>query len=130
MPSASDGTNFVAVGTNSTVLLQPRTSLAGIISGLAWTKESLATTNILNLAAVTYGNGRYVLGGQNALVFSSRNYGTSWPAQTKFTPLFKPYEVGGLAFNGGTSGILRRSPRLLKSTWECQSGDAMAAYHE
>src|SRR5207302_7589079 len=89
------GSNFASVGTNSV-------ALNGTIgsAGLFFANDTFPATN-LNLRALTYGSGMFVVGGQNSAVFASTN-GTIWTPQSNAFP--SGFEIAGLAFNTGSNG--------------------------
>ena len=92
---AYGSSNFVAVGTNSTVISSPPESLTNV-----WRPASFPTAG-LNLAAVTYGSNLFVAGGQNSAIFSSTN-GSNWTARGNAFP--NSSTIQGLSFSPGSEG--------------------------
>src|SRR5256886_13494317 len=109
--------NFAAVATNSTVL-------AGTLgpAGLFWTTTNVPTAG-LNLGAVTYGNGMFVAGAQNAAVFSSA-VGLNWASNG--SAFGGAVAIPGLTFNTGSNGTFVAVADALAISW----ADAnLAAWH-
>ncbi|GAB4030467.1 T9SS type A sorting domain-containing protein [Spirosoma jeollabukense] len=95
--------------------------------GYSWSQKSSPTTNPLN--DVTYGNGLYVVVGDNSTILTSPD-GNTWTARYVYTP--SPVALRGVTYSGnqfvavGYGGIVLTSPNGLNWTMrQTNSGAAL-----